>query len=220
MDVEAPVWPENDRKEGKYQNKRKLSTVYVGRYILKYKHQSCLTFTSVLAVESGRYSWNSWQEGQQLGRNVPEKQCSSLKTHGHLHVFSLFIILLPAYCTSVMSQFETPVCSADSLSRMRLVSSWYRETFKARTELTILLLDHRLGNSQRVDESVVVLWMAAFVLVDFPLDLFGCVLIVVLFISGHRLQGGRNNRTVSLNPGNCWKLPLWPYWSKICVRRQ
>lgn len=56
------------------------------------------------------------------------------------------------------------------------------------TGLIIPLLDHRLWRTYRVHECVVVLPVAALVLVDFPLDLFGCVLVIVLLISGHRLQ--------------------------------
>lgn len=61
---------------------------------------------------------------------------------------------------------------------------------KFRRGLMRLLLDHRLWSSERADEGVVVLRVAAFVLIDFPLDLFRCVLVIILLISGHRLQGG------------------------------
>lgn len=59
---------------------------------------------------------------------------------------------------------------------------------KSGTGLIIPLLDHRLWGTYRVHECVVVLRVAALVLVDFPPDLFGCVLVIVLLISGHRLQ--------------------------------
>lgn len=77
---------------------------------------------------------NSWQEGKQLGRNVPEKQCSSPNPSALLLTFCC-----SAPATLFLSQSESPVCFADSLLRMRFVSS--------RTELTVLLLDHWLWNS-------------------------------------------------------------------------
>lgn len=60
---------------------------------------------------------------------------------------------------------------------------------KSRRGSTISLLDHRLRSGQRVHEAVEVVRVAALVLVNFPLDLFGCVLVIVLLVSGHRLQG-------------------------------
>lgn len=57
-------------------------------------------------------------------------------------------------------------------------------------------MEHRLWSTERVNEGVVVVRVAALVLVDFPLDLFGRVLVIVLLISGHRLQGTMKNKTV------------------------
>lgn len=69
-----------------------------------------------------------------------------------------------------------------------------------------LLLDHRLWSCERADEGLVVLRVAAFILADFPLDLFGRVLVVVLLVSGHRLQSGegrdssvREHSSVNIN---------------------
>ena len=72
-----------------------------------------------------------------------------------------------------------------------------QNNIKSRRGSTISLLHHRLRSRQRVHEVVEVVRVAALVLVDFPLDLFGRVLVIVLLVSGHRLQGQeRTGRSV------------------------
>lgn len=46
----------------------------------------------------------------------------------------------------------------------------------------------RPGNAQRLQEGAELLWVAPLVLRHFPPDLFGRVLVIVLLISGHRLE--------------------------------
>lgn len=65
-----------------------------------------------------------------------------------------------------------------------------------------LLLDHRLWSCERADEGLVVLRVAAFILADFPLDLFGRVLVVVLLVSGHRLQSGEGRDSSVREPSS------------------
>lgn len=112
-------------------------------------------------------------------------------------------VLIIQSSSSVNSVTVWPSClSSDNLQSLqnetRLIPDAGKD-IKSRTGSTTPLLDHRLWNGQSVDEVLVVLRVAALVLVDFPLDLFGCVLVVVLLISGHRLQGGGNNGTVGLD---------------------
>lgn len=57
------------------------------------------------------------------------------------------------------------------------------------TDSTLPLLVHRMRCTKRVHEGGVVLRVEALVLVDFSLDLFRGVLVVVLLVSGHRLLG-------------------------------
>lgn len=47
---------------------------------------------------------------------------------------------------------------------------------------------HRPGNTQRLQEGVELFRVAPLVLRHFPPDLFGRVLVIVLLISGHRLD--------------------------------
>lgn len=87
------------------------------------------------------------------------------------------------------------VVLSDSLCRTRSAFVLIQRTFiKSRTGMTIPLLDHRLRSTKRVDEGAVVFRVAALVFVDFPLDLFGRVLVVVLLVSGHRLRETRRRK--------------------------
>lgn len=56
------------------------------------------------------------------------------------------------------------------------------------TDSMLPLLVHQLRVAERVHEGAVVLRVEALVLVDFSLDLFRGVLVVVLLVSGHRLS--------------------------------
>lgn len=62
---------------------------------------------------------------------------------------------------------------------------------------------------ERLHEGGVFLWMAAFILIHFPPDLWGSVLVIVLLISGHSLQ--KKKKIWSHNAHkNIQFLLLWP----------
>lgn len=61
------------------------------------------------------------------------------------------------------------------------------------TDSMLPLLVHQLRCAERVHEGAVVLRVKALVLIDFSLDLFRGVLVVVLLVSGHRLSGTPGN---------------------------
>lgn len=114
--------------------------------------------------------------------------------------------------TSVLSclrpHISVTVVLSDSLCRTRSALVLIHRTFiKSRTGMTIPLLDHRLRSTKRVSEGAVVFRVAALVLVDFPLDLFGRVLVIVLLISGHRLRETRRSKTVG-SKENSWALKI------------